>query len=56
VVVSLVRRTFHRYSPEALARSHAHHRELLAALAAGDPEWAASVMRSHVLAARAVLR
>ena len=45
VVVSLVRRTFHRYSPEALARSHAHHRELLAALAAGDPEWAASVMR-----------
>ena len=56
VVVSLVRRTFHRYSPEALARSHAHHRELLAALAAGDPEWAASVMRSHVLAAQAVLR
>ena len=34
-------RTFHRYSPDALARSHAHHRELLAALAAGDPEWAA---------------
>jgi DNA-binding GntR family transcriptional regulator len=55
VQVALVHRTFRRYSPEALARSFAHHRELIAAFGAGDPEWASSVMRSHVLAARAVL-
>jgi DNA-binding GntR family transcriptional regulator len=54
VQVALVHRTFRRYSPEALARSFAHHRELVAAFEAGDPEWASSVMRSHVLAARAV--
>jgi DNA-binding GntR family transcriptional regulator len=39
----------------ALARSHAHHREIVDALRAGDGAWAESVMRSHVLAARAVL-
>lgn len=55
VQVPLVLRTFDRYSPEALERSLGHHRELVAALAAGDAEWARSVMRSHVLAARAVL-
>jgi DNA-binding GntR family transcriptional regulator len=55
VQVPLVMRTFHRYSPEALARSLGHHRELVAALRAGDPAWAGSVMRSHVLAARSVL-
>lgn len=55
VRVPLMVRTFHRYSPEALARSLGHHRELVAALRAGDGEWARSVMRSHVLAARAVL-
>jgi DNA-binding FadR family transcriptional regulator len=30
-----------------------HHRELLAAFAAGDPAWAGTVMRTHVAAARA---
>lgn len=55
VQLPLVVRTFHRYSPEDLARSCAHHRELVAALRAADGLWARSVMRSHVLAAKAVL-
>jgi DNA-binding FadR family transcriptional regulator len=48
-------RTFHRYSPDDLARSSAHHRDLVAALRAADGTWAESVMRAHVLAAKAVL-
>lgn len=55
IVLPLVHRTFHRYTSGALRRSMQHHRELLAALETGDGEWAASVMRTHVLAARAVL-
>jgi DNA-binding GntR family transcriptional regulator len=55
VQLPLIMRTYRRYTPAALARSHAHHRELVDALRAGDGGWAESVMRSHVLAARAVL-
>lgn len=55
VHVPLVHRTFQRYTPEALQRSFAHHRELISALLAGDGDWAGAVMRSHVHAARAVL-
>jgi DNA-binding GntR family transcriptional regulator len=55
IVLPLVHRTFHRYTPAALRRSMHHHRELLAALEAGDGAWASTVMRTHVLAARAVL-
>jgi DNA-binding GntR family transcriptional regulator len=55
VQLPLVVRTFHRYSATDLARSCAHHRELVAALRRGDGLWAQSVMRSHVLAAKAVL-
>ncbi|MES9543653.1 FCD domain-containing protein [Actinomadura sp. NPDC000600] len=55
VQLPLVMRTFHRYSPADLARSSAHHRELAAALRAHDGTWAESVMRAHVLAAKAVL-
>jgi DNA-binding GntR family transcriptional regulator len=44
-------RTLRRYSPEDLARSMRHHRELIEALEAGDGAWAASVMKSHVFAA-----
>ncbi|TDC86269.1 GntR family transcriptional regulator [Actinomadura sp. 7K507] len=51
----LVMRTFHRYSRDDLDRSFAHHRELVAALRAGDGMWAESVTRAHVLAAKAVL-
>ena len=55
VQMPLVLRTYQRYTPEALARSHAHHHEIVDALRAGDGTWAESVMRSHVLAARTVL-
>lgn len=51
----LVMRTFHRYAPADVARSHAHHRDLVAALASGDEIWADSVMRAHVRAAKHVL-
>ncbi|WP_030175464.1 GntR family transcriptional regulator [Spirillospora albida] len=45
--------TFRRYDAGALARSMNHHRELVAALTAGDPDWAGSVMRAHIRAAAA---
>ena len=46
--------TFSRYSAATLCRSMDHHRELLAAFAAGDGAWAASVMTAHISSARAV--
>ncbi|SDM26285.1 transcriptional regulator, GntR family [Franzmannia pantelleriensis] len=53
VQVPVSRRSFHHYSGEELHSSMRHHREIIRALAAGDGEWAASVMRAHILAARA---
>jgi DNA-binding GntR family transcriptional regulator len=52
----LIMRTFEKYTPDDLLRSAAHHVELVRALEARDGEWAASVMRSHVLAARRTMR
>ncbi|MCZ8132895.1 MAG: GntR family transcriptional regulator [Steroidobacteraceae bacterium] len=52
----LVMKTFLNYSADDLQRSAAHHLELVRALEARDGEWAASVMRSHVLAARRTLK
>jgi DNA-binding GntR family transcriptional regulator len=52
----LIFKTFQNYSPEELARSAAHHLEIIQAIEHRDGEWAASVMRSHVLAARRTLR
>ena len=51
----VVLRTFHAYDPPSLARSLAHHAEIVAALRVGDAEWAAAVMRSHIANARAVM-
>jgi DNA-binding GntR family transcriptional regulator len=48
----MVMRTLEAYSQDDLLRSAGHHRELAVAFRARDPHWAASVMRSHVLAAR----
>jgi DNA-binding GntR family transcriptional regulator len=56
VQVPLVWQTFSHYTDHDLRRSLAHHHELVAALTAGDPEWAESVMRSHVRAAWSSLR
>jgi DNA-binding GntR family transcriptional regulator len=52
----LIMRTFANYSADDLGRSAAHHLELVQALEARDGEWTASVMRSHLLAARGTLR
>lgn len=51
----LMMRTFQIYTPEDLERSAMHHLEIVRALEARDPEWAASVMLSHVHAARGAL-
>lgn len=53
--VALVHRTFRRYSEREMQRSFAHHRELIDAMRAGDGDWAESVMRSHIRAARDIL-
>ncbi|MBS0579625.1 MAG: GntR family transcriptional regulator [Proteobacteria bacterium] len=52
----LVLKTFQNYSAEDLARSAAHHLEIVQAIEHRDSDWAASVMRSHVLAARRTQR
>lgn len=48
----LVMRTFTKYDDDELLRSASHHLEIVAALEVGDPQWAAAVMRSHILAAQ----
>lgn len=50
-----VLRTLHGFSDEAMRRSTAHHIEIVAALRARDGLWAESVMRSHLMSARASL-
>ena len=55
VHMPIVHQTFRRYTPEGLARSFAHHRELIAAIEAHDPNWAESVMQAHIFHGRAVL-
>jgi len=52
----LVMRTLSYYADDELLRSAGHHRELVAAFRARDPRWAASIMRSHLLAAHHVMR
>ncbi len=56
IEMPLVMRTLSYYSDEELLRSASHHRELVAAFRARDPDWAGSVMRSHVHAAHDVMR
>jgi DNA-binding GntR family transcriptional regulator len=51
----LMMRTFEKYEGEDLVRSASHHLEIVRALEAHDSEWAASVMRSHILSARGAL-
>jgi DNA-binding GntR family transcriptional regulator len=51
----VVTRTFHAYGAASLARSLAHHVEIVAALRAGDGDWAGAVMTSHLGNARAVM-
>jgi DNA-binding GntR family transcriptional regulator len=51
----IVRRNFLTYDEASLRRSLAHHSEIVAALRAGDPEWARAVMTSHIANGRAVM-
>jgi DNA-binding GntR family transcriptional regulator len=51
--VGLVARTYRLYSAQALRRSCQHHHEMVDAISARSPEWAASVMSSHIMAAQA---
>lgn len=55
IEVPIVQQTFRRYSPQRLARSFSHHRELIDALAARDSAWAKSVMSSHIHSAKQTL-
>ena len=48
----LVLQTFRDYEDDDLYRSAHHHLEMVVAIEAGDGDWAASVMHSHVMAAR----
>ena len=52
VEMPLVLRTLDVYTPGDLLRSAGHHRELVLAFRAREPQWASAVMRSHILAAR----
>lgn len=45
-------RSFFRYQTEELTRSMQHHREIITALESRDADWAAGVMRAHILAGR----
>lgn len=51
---AIVIRTFRQYSDRERQRSMHHHAELVDATKLGDAEWAAAVMRAHLLAARHV--
>ncbi|MBK5912380.1 hypothetical protein CCR85_12885 [Rhodothalassium salexigens] len=48
---SVVLRTVRQFALEDLRRSNMHHADLIAALRAGDGQWAQSVMVAHILAA-----
>ncbi len=51
VDIGVVARTYQTYTEADLMRSVGHHRELVDAVRARAPDWASSVMSSHVLAA-----
>jgi DNA-binding GntR family transcriptional regulator len=49
-------RNFRNFDAAGLRRSMDQHREMIAAIVAGDAAWASAVMRAHVQAGRAVFR
>lgn len=52
----LVLQTFRDYDGDDLNRSAQHHMEMTDAIEARDGDWAASVMHSHIMAARRAFR
>ncbi len=55
VLSPLVMRAVHEYTSEDQIRSNQHHREIIAAFRARSPEWASSVMLSHIYASKSRL-
>ena len=55
IEVPLVLRTFRHYKIAELRRSSQQHLELVSAIRARTPEWARSVMTSHILSAHSAL-
>jgi DNA-binding GntR family transcriptional regulator len=51
----VLHRTLHTFDDAAMQRSSRHHLEIVEAVRARDGVWAESVMRAHLLAARAEL-
>jgi DNA-binding GntR family transcriptional regulator len=54
VGLPLLIQTFTHYSHADILRSLQQHRTIVAALRAGDAEWAEAAMRAHILAGRSV--
>lgn len=52
----IVMRTALSYRTEDLTRSNEHHREIIAAMRAGDGNWAEAIMRTHIYAAYQVYK
>lgn len=55
VQVPLHHRVMREYTIDQLSQRMQHHRELARAIDLGDPDWAAAVMRSHILSALNIL-
>ncbi len=55
LVLPLIIQALHQYAPRGYSRSNRHHRELLDAFAARDPDWAESIMRAHVVSSKSAL-
>ncbi len=55
VQVPLHQRVMRSYSPAQLQQRMVHHQELVRAIQLGDADWAASVMRAHILSALNIL-
>ncbi|TWH16067.1 DNA-binding GntR family transcriptional regulator [Rhodococcus rhodochrous J45] len=53
--ISIAVQNYNYYSEEALARSLAHHHEIVAALREGQPDWVESVVRCHLYNARTAM-
>lgn len=53
--ISIATRNYNVYTEQSLARSLAHHFEIVAALRVGNAEWVESVVRSHLYNARAAM-
>ena len=52
IEMPIVQQTFRRYSPAQMARSFAHHRELIDAFRVRDAGWARNVISCHIHAAK----